>query len=307
MNKIFISTTSFGEYDPSPIELCKKNGYDVLRNPYGRTISPAELIKLANDVVGIIAGTEAITKDVLLRLPLLKVISRCGVGLDNIDLVAADDAGIQVFNTPHAPTQAVAELTIGLILASLRRITEADRLMRRGKWSKPMGHLLAEKTVGIIGYGRIGQAVSKLAEAFEAKVIAYDIKPSSKASMTKTASFDELIATSDIITLHVSSEKYSKECIINSDVIAKMKNRAYIINTSRGGLIDENALYDALKSGKLAGAGIDTFAEEPYTGKLAELDNVVLTPHIGSYAKEARIAMEKQAVDNLLKGLEVKI
>ena len=306
MNKIFISTTSFGEYDSSPIELCEKNGYAVLRNPYGRTISPDELIKLANDAVGIIAGTEIMTKDVLSQLPLLKVISRCGVGLDNIDLVAADDAGIKVFNTPDVPTQAVAELTIGLMLASLRRISEADRSIRTGKWNKPMGNLLAGKIIGIIGYGRIGKAVSKLAGAFEAKVITFDIKPPSKVSMVKTVSFDELITTSDIITLHLSS-KYSKECIINSDVIAKMKNRAYIINTSRGGLIDENALYDALKSGKLAGAGIDTFTEEPYTGKLAELDNVVLTPHIGSYAKEARIAMEKQAVDNLLKGLEVKI
>lgn len=155
MLKIAISTTSFGEYDATPLELCKKMKYRVVINPYLRKVNSQELIRLAKDAVGLIAGTESITNDILLKLPKLKVISRCGVGLDNIELDAAKRLGIKVFNTPDAPTFAVAELTVGLILNLLRKVSQADSNIRSGKWEKPMGNLLYGKKVGIIGFGHV--------------------------------------------------------------------------------------------------------------------------------------------------------
>ena len=305
-NNIFISTTTFAEYDSTPLEMLKRAGVEVHLNPHRRILIAEELVKLAAEVEGLIAGTESLDKDTLKKLKHLRVISRCGAGLDNVDLQAAEELGIKIYSTPDAPTKAVAELTLGLMLNCLRRISRADRSIRKGKWDKPMGELLNGRTVGIIGYGRIGKVVSKLVQALGAKVLAYDIAPISETAGAQLVSFNELFANSDIITLHISADK-AKGYLINSDAIGKMKRGAYLINTSRGELVDENALYNALKSGKLAGAGVDVFEKEPYTGKLVELDNAVLTSHIGSYAKEARIEMEKQAVENLLKGLEVKL
>jgi len=305
MKKIVISTTSFGKYDMSPIDECQKAGYAVVLNPYGRKITPDELIRLAGDAVGLIAGTENLSADVIAQLSELKVISRCGVGLDNIDLEAVRRAGIKLFNTPDAPTQAVAELTVGLMLACLRHIAEADRHIRKGKWVKPMGTLLQSKTVGVVGFGRIGRTVSSLVKAFGANVLAFDVKTFEENAETRMVSFDELIRQSDIVTLHIPAGA-SEEFLITAEVIHKMKKSSCLVNASRGGLVDEDALYDALKSGRIGAAALDTFNKEPYPGPLINLENVVLTPHIGSYAQEARILMERQAAENLLKGLGVK-
>lgn len=302
MEKIAISTSSFGKYDRTPIEECQNAGYAVISNPYGRKVTSDELVGFAYDAVGLIAGTERLFEDVLKQLSKLKVISRCGTGLDNIDLDVAARCGIKVFNTPDAPTQAVAELTVGLILACLRHIPETDLLIRKGPWRKIIGTLLQSKKVGIIGYGRIGRAVSRIVQAFGAQVIAYDIADIPETEGMRMVSFNEVLTEADIITLHIPMTP-SKEPLITAENIGKMKKGAYLINTSRGQLVDESALYNALKSGRLSGAALDTFYEEPYKGPLCELNNIVLTAHIGSYEKETRILMEKQAVKNLLKGL----
>ena len=302
LSKIAITTTSFAEFDSSPIALCGAHGFEVSCNPFARKMNVREIIEIAKDAVGLIAGTELINRETLSNLPSLKVISRCGTGLDNIDLAAAKRLGIKVFNTPGAPTTAVAELTIGLILDSLRGISKSDRKIRQGIWEKEMGVLLEGKTVGIIGLGRIGKAVSRILCAFDAEVIAHDKAKDQKAGRVKLVSFNKLIANSDIVSLHLSFSNKNRH-IIGSKEIESMKRGCFIINTSRGGLIDGKALYSALKSGKLKGAAIDVFEEEPYHGKLTELDNVVLTSHIGSYAKEARVKMELEAVKNLLRGL----
>ncbi|MCX5749187.1 MAG: phosphoglycerate dehydrogenase [Candidatus Saganbacteria bacterium] len=298
--KVFISTTTFAEYEDQPLKMLKDHGMEFQVNPLRKKLSGEELISLAKDAQGLIAGTEVLTAEVLKELKSLKVISRCGAGLDNVDLKAAKGLNIMVFNTPDAPTDAVAELTLGLMLDCLRKISGADRQIRHGKWNKPMGNLLKGKNVGIIGYGRIGKAVGRLAEAFGANVSAYDVAKDPDGK--KYLSFDQLIAGSDIISLHVPGSKTGH--LIHAKAVSNMKNGAFLINASRGGLVDEEALYEALKSGKLAGAGIDTFEKEPYQGKLIELDNAVLTSHIGSYAKESRINMEQQAVENLIRGLE---
>lgn len=305
--KIFISTSSFGKYSHEALELMSKNDCEYKLNPFQRKLSTEEIKEflLKEKVVGLIAGTENINVDVLSVAKTLKVISRCGTGLDNVDLKAAGEYGIKVYNTPDAPTDAVAELTVALMLDCLRLISRTDRNIRRGIWEKPMGTLLKSKHIGIIGYGRIGRALSRLMQAFGAKVLAYDICPIVESQGARIVSFEELISNADIVSLHMPAND-DKKYVIDVEVISRMKKGAYLFNVSRGGLVDENALYEALHSGKLAGAGIDTFASEPYEGKLKELENVVLTSHIGSYAKDARILMEKQAVENLLKGLEVK-
>jgi D-3-phosphoglycerate dehydrogenase len=231
----------------------------------------------------------------------LKVISRCGIGTDAVDLEAAKDLGIKVTITPQAPMVSVAELTLGLMLSLLRRINTNDSLIRSGKWKGPSGNLLSGKTVGIIGCGRIGSYVARLVTAFGCKTIGYDpfIKMHDVCEMM---TLDELIQKADIITLHVP---YSKEnhYMINEERLKSMKKSALLVNVARGGLIDEEALYNALKNGEIAGAALDCFEVEPYIGKLAELDNTVFTPHMGSSASEGRLLMEKEAVDNLINEL----
>jgi D-3-phosphoglycerate dehydrogenase len=298
--KIAISTTSFAKYDNCPLNLCAEKGYEVILNPHGRKVKPAELIELAKDAVGLIAGTESIIEEVLAKLPSLKVISRCGVGIDNVDLDATKRLGVRVFNTPGAPTLAVAELTVGLILDLLRKVSQMDRAMRNKQWQKRMGSLLYGKKIGIKGFGRVGKKVAELLSPFGCELAYADPFVEDGLLGLNRLSLEDLLGWADIITIHVSvSEK-----LIEEREFGLMKKGAYIINTSRGGVIDELILYEYLKNGQLSGAALDVFEQEPYTGSLKELDNVILTPHIGSYAKEARVNMELQAVKNLLEGLK---
>lgn len=299
MNKIAITTTSFGKYSSEPLSLLEINGFEVILNPYGRKLKKDEVLLLCADVIGIIAGTESLDAEILERLPNLKVISRCGTGIDNVDLAAVERLEIRVFNTPDAPTLAVAELTVELILNLLRKINQMDLAIRNGKWEKLMGNLLSGKIVGIIGFGRIGRKTTELLKALGCEVIYYDIKSDESGIWAKRVSLNELLMISDIISIHVST----KEQTIGKEEFKKIKKGAWMVNVSRGGVIDETELYKALKEGHLSGAALDVFEQEPYAGPLKELDNVILTPHIGSYALESRIEIELQAVKNLLAGL----
>ena len=300
-NKILVSPTSFGKCGSQPLDLLEKNNYEVVLNPFGRKMTPDEIIKLGRDCVGIIAGVESLNVKVLESLPYLRCISRCGSGIDNVNLKKAEELNIVVKNTPYGPTRAVAELTIGLIFDVLRQISSRDRSIRNGKWNKEMGFLLRDKIVGVLGLGRIGRNVAELLLKLDTNVIGSDINPD-KEWLKKTKiplfSFDELIKKSDVLCIHVSSsdDKY----LIGKKELNSMKKDSYIVNLSRGGIVDEKALYDVLKNKHLAGAAIDVFQQEPYTGPLTELDNIILTPHVGSYAKESRLEMEIEAVQNLL-------
>jgi len=305
--QVFISTTSFARWDERPLRLLKDADLDVALNPHGRKLTGEEVVELAAGATGLIAGTEPLDAQVLNRLKQLKVISRCGVGMDNIDLETARELGIKVFHTPYGPTLAVAELTVGLILDLLRNVNQMDRELRAGIWKKRMGYLLKGKKVGIIGFGRIGQKTGSLLMALGCKVSYYDIAAVDlrieglKDSGIKKLEMDDLLKVSDIIVIHVSG-KYEKP-LLGVEELNKMKKGAWLVNVARGGVVDGEALYLALKEGRLAGAALDVFEREPYNGPLKELDNVILTPHIGSYAREARVEMEVQAVENLLKGL----
>ena len=299
--KIIITTSSFATYDRSPLDELEKNQIDYTVNPYGRKLTKDEVVDLAKDADGLVAGTEPLNEDVLKQLPKLKVISRCGAGLDNVDLAKSKELNIKVFSTPYGPTLAVAELTLGLMLDLLRKITVMDRELRTGVWKKQMGSLLKGKKVGILGCGRIGQKVAELLTPLEVEIAYYDICTLEGAILLMSK--NELLSWADIITLHCSANADGQPVIGESE-LKLMKDNSWLINASRGGLVDEKALYSVLKEGKLSGAALDVFDNEPYKGPLRDLDNIILTPHIGSYAKEGRIQMEKDAVQNLIHGLQ---
>ncbi|MCA6571782.1 MAG: phosphoglycerate dehydrogenase [Pseudanabaena sp.] len=302
--KLLISTSSFDLQSNQILQKLQQQGFEIILNPYGRRLKESELLELlSDDVVGMIAGVEPITRNVLSSAKSLKIISRCGIGTDSVDLHAAAEMGIPVHITPTAPVIAVAELAVSLILASLRRIAEADRQLRTGTWKPLMGRLIASQVIGLLGYGRVGNRVGQLLKTFGAKRVAYDIASSSLfADTVSVASLDEFLAMATVVTIHIP---YSKENhhLVDRDFINKMQAGSILINTSRGGIIDEEALYDALVSGHLAGAALDVFEEEPYTGKLASLPQVILTPHMGSYAREARTLMEEESAQHLFDGL----
>ncbi len=300
--KVLITPSSFGMCGEEPLELLKKNNISVVLNPYHRKMKPEEVIELGKDCNGLIAGVELLNKDVLSSLPLLTCISRVGVGIDNIDIDYAHKHGIEIRNTPDGPTLAVAELTIGLIFDVLRMITYRDRMIRQGAWNKDMGFLLKGKTVGIIGLGRIGRKVAEMTQMLGAIVIGTDIYPNHAWCRQKNITLlplHDLLTHSDIVCLHLSKLSEEKP-LIGKNEISLMKKTAYLVNLSRGDILDEHALYEALKTQSIAGAAIDVYQKEPYTGPLTELENIILTPHIGSYAKESRLEMEIQAVKNLL-------
>jgi len=303
--EILIATSSFGKHSAEPLDLLKSNGLDIKTNPLERPLTEEEVVRLAGGCVGIIAGTEPYSESNLSRLPQLKTISRCGVGLDGIDLDTTRKMGISVTYTPEAPTQAVAELTLGLILGLVRHIGSSNVQIKKGAWKKQMGRLLEELCIGVIGLGRIGRRVAGLLRGLDVRVIGCDIQPDHSWAHRNGVGIvgkEEVLRESDVLCLHLP---YSKEAhhLIGENEMKIMKAGSFLVNASRGGLVDEDALYYALKSGQLAGAALDTFEREPYEGPLRELENVILTPHIGSYARAGRIKMEIEAAQNLLREL----
>jgi len=302
VSKVLITTSSFSLGNFAQAKSLHDAGISLEMNPHGRRLSEDEVAELvATDVIAILAGLEPLTDRVLSNAKSLRVIARCGTGLDSVDLQAASRLGIDVFNTPDAPTQAVAELTIAHMLNSLRHISTTDSNMRSGKWTPTMGSLLATKTVGLIGVGRIGSAVAKLAQAFGSRVIGFDPVVSSHNSV-ELLSLDEVLNQADIVSLHVPINDQTHH-IVNASAISRMKPGSIVVNVSRGGLIDESALHDALKSQHLSGAALDCFEDEPYSGPLLQIPGVHVTAHMGSYARETRDLMEVEASTNLVNGL----
>ena len=277
----------------------------ILSNPLARKLSPDELIKYARNANGIIAGTELYTKEVLDELPNLKVISRLGVGMDNINQSAAKEKGVKIYKTQTTPALAVAELVLGLMLDLARKISHQNNTLKSGIWQKQMGNLLKGKTLGIIGLGVIGKTLVELVKGFNFNILAFDLFQDNRFAKEHDVNYcdlDTLLSQSDIISIHLNLTDETNQ-LMNAEQISKMKPESILINASRGEMIDEEALYKALKEKKIMGAGLDVFNDEPYSGALTELENVILTPHIGSYAKELRIQMEIEAVENLIRGL----
>jgi D-3-phosphoglycerate dehydrogenase len=253
----------------------------------------------------IVRSATKVTADLISDAKNLKLVARAGVGLDNVDKEACSAKGIKVMNTPGASTNAVAELVIGLIICSMRNVQKAHHQMKNHRWEKKKltGREIGGKTLGIIGYGRIGAMLGAKAQALGMKVIAYSPPPRREDGIvTYVDDLDSFLGQADVISLHAALTDGTRN-IISRDNIAKMKDGAFLVNTARGEMIDEDALYDAVKSGKITGAALDVYQEEPYKGKLLELENVYFTPHIGAGTKEAQLRIGNELVEILKKEL----
>ena len=302
--QVLISTSSFNLANFAQLSDLKKAGVEVKLNPFAARLTEEQVIDLlGTDTIGLIAGLEPLTQNVLKSAKSLKVIARVGTGLDSVDLVAAKELEIIVLNTPDAPTKAVAELTIAHILGLLRHVSQADRQIRSGVWKGLMGSLLETKTVGIVGFGRIGKRMVTLLSAFGASVIISDAQV--KSGDFQNVGLDELCTRSDIVSLHLPYSEATHH-IIDEKRMNLMKKGSFIVNISRGGLVDEAMLLVALKSGHIAGAALDCFEQEPYEGELRNLENVQITAHMGSYARETRDLMEQEASRLLVNALHEK-
>jgi len=305
--KILITPRSFASFSDKPIKMLTEKGYEIQRNNTGKPYKKEEMLKLIRDVDGIIIGIDELSAEIIEEANELKVISKYGIGLDNIDINMATNKKIVVTNTPTANVDAVADLTFGLILSLARRVPEADRKTKSGKWGKIIGKSVWEKTIGIIGLGKIGRQVVKRAKGFEMNILAFDIVKDKKFAQKygiKYVNLEKLLRKSDYITIHVPLND-ATHGMISYEELGKIKEDAFLINTSRGGIVDEEALYDVLRNKKLRGAALDVYNNEPpRESPLKELDNVIMTPHIGAYTEEAIENMSIQAAQNLIDVLE---
>jgi glyoxylate reductase len=290
---------------------------EVRVNPEDRAPTRAELREGVRDRDALLCLlTEKVDGEVMDESPRLQVISNVAVGYDNIDVEAATARGIFVTNTPRVLTETVADLTWALILGTARRVVEADHFLRAGRWQSWSPTLLAgndvhHRTLGVVGLGQIGTAVARRAQGFDMQVLYYDV--SRKAAVEEELGLtyrelDELLRVADFITVHVPLNPATRH-LIGDREIGLMKKSAYLINTSRGPVVDERALVHALKEGKIAGAGLDVFEHEPLTpsSPLVELDNVVLLPHIGSASLATRSAMASLAAECVIAVLSGRV
>lgn len=292
--KVLVTTSSFEQLD-------FLNNYQVILNPYSRRLTEEEVTDLLkqHNPDALLAGVEPLTSSVLEHTDKLSVISRCGVGLDSVDVEAAEKKGITVFNTPNAPAPSVAEMAVTLILSSLRNIPAMDQDMKSGKWVKQKGYLLGAKKVGIVGCGRIGSLTAKYIEAFGAELYGYD-PYITEHTTCKMVSLEQILQECEIISLHLPLNNATRN-LIDKTALMKMKQGALLVNTSRGEIIDEEALFEVLREGRIK-AALDVFCTEPYNGKLCcEGLPIVLSSHQGSSAVESRKIMEQEAALNIIK------
>ena len=280
------------EVDPVLKKILDDNGLKVSYRP---EITPQEILGVIADFhIVIVRSRTTITKEMIDGAEKCKIIARVGVGLDNVDQAAAKERNIRVINAVEGAMNAVAELVLGLMLAMARQTVRGDRGIRNGRWLKKelKGTELRGKYLGIIGLGNIGKRLGRLARGLNMNIIGYDVIPidsefSKEVGLMK-ADLDTLLQSSDYVSIHVPLLD-STYHLLDAQKFSIMKNTARVINTSRGGVVDEEALYEALTGGTLGGAALDVFESEPATGtRLAELDNVILTPHIGAQTKEAQ-------------------
>lgn len=296
--RIAITASSF-DLANLPPELAR---CELVMNTTGFRLDRSGVSQLVSDrVEGAIAGLETYDADVLSKAVGLRAVSRIGTGVDNIDVNEADRLGIAVLRTPDAPTSAVAELTVAFILAGLRHLLENHRRVLDGTWKGRAGGLLEGRMVGLVGAGRIAQAVAHRLRPFGANIQSTDPFVDPERVPFPLVALDELLSTSDIVSLHLPAQQ--GRVLLDRQRIGLMRPGAMLINTARGELVDENALAEALRSGHLAFAGIDAHVVEPYVGPIRDMPDVVLTPHIGSNTIETRRAMEHEAAVNLAVAL----
>ncbi len=302
--KVLITTVPFGRLDSWPLELLNEAGVEYVINPTGKKLTEQGLVEMVSDFDVIIAGTEPITERVMDNAKNLKFISRVGIGLDSVDLLAARKRGIQVSYTPDAPSPAVAELTIGLIISLLRSVQVSNLRMHQGQWYRYLGRQIAEVTIGVIGLGRIGGRVLNRLMAFGTPtLLVNDIMPDPELKRKfklEWVSKEVIYKQADVVTVHLPLTEKTRNMITKTELMM-MKPDAVIINTSRGGIVNEKDLYEVLNDGHLSGAAIDVYEDEPYDGELKTIDRCILTSHMGSMSQDCRARMEIEATEEAVR------
>ena len=298
--RVLVTPTTFGKEDPDLRSTLEKTVGEVIYSPVGRPLTSSELLPLVKEADGYIAGLDQINASVIEAADRLQVIARYGVGVDRVDVEAATQKGIVVANTPGANSVAVAELAIALMLALGRGICRADQATRSGQWPRYSGVGLRGKTVGLVGFGAIGREVASRLNAFGCRVVVADPCVGTDCADTygvQLVPMEELLALSDFVSLHASLNP-STSGMVDRPFLEKLKRGAFIVNTARGELIDEEALQEALEGGHLAGAALDCFSKEPPPADhpLLRLPQVIVTPHTGSHTDEAANAMGRMSL-----------
>lgn len=296
-----VSSFPYGISSRDPLDLLERAGFEVRLSPYRRKHTPQETAAQLADAEVLLAGTEPLPAWVIDAAgPRLRHIARVGVGLDGLDVSACIRRGIAVTYTPDAPARSVVEQVFGLLISLSRRLVESHEGLRKGIWQRHTGILWQGKTLGILGCGRIGRQVAVIARAFGMQVIAHDLVEDhawAAAHGVRYVDLDTLLAESLAITVHLPYTKRTAN-LLSAERLGRMRRGAYLLNTSRGEVLDEAALEALLRSGHLAGAALDVYHHEPYTGTLRELPNVFLTCHQGSCSHDGRYAMEMQSAEN---------
>ncbi|TGM60707.1 phosphoglycerate dehydrogenase [Leptospira vanthielii] len=323
MAKVFVSTFPFCRTSKTALKVLESSGHKVEINPLGRKLKPTEVSEFARNFDALIAGTEDLT-DLVTESKSLKLISRVGVGLDSVPLDLCREKGISVAYTPDAVSPAVSELAVCLIVDGMRKVSFADREIRSGQWTRPYGERIGGSTIGILGFGRIGKRVASHLLGYLPKEILVCDLIDQKDSIIKfrevstnirkmnetlgknwvttaiqQVDLETLLKTSDAITIHVPLTNETKN-LLNFENLSHMKRNAVLINTARGGIVNENDLYKVLKENLISSAAMDVFEEEPYNGPLRDLENVILTEHMGSCSNDCREDMEREAAENVV-------
>jgi len=306
MSKVLVTTVPFAASSRLPIEMLEASEIEYVINPLRRKLKEDELAEMIGDFDVVIAGTESITQKVIDRAKRLKLISRVGVGLDSVDLNAARRRDILVSYTPDAPAPAVAELTLGAILTLLRHLHSSNSGMHRGEWNRFFGRRISEVKFGIIGAGRIGGRVIQMLSSLGApKIMVNDVNPGSEIYQHSNIDWVDkeiIYKEADLISLHLPLTEVTKN-MIGIEQIKQMKRDAFLVNTSRGGIINEADLAFALNSGLVSGAAIDVFEKEPYNGDLQNIEKCLLTSHMGSMSMDCRTQMEVEATEEAVRFL----
>ncbi|EOQ98100.1 putative glyoxylate reductase [Leptospira wolbachii serovar Codice str. CDC] len=323
MAKVFVSTFPFCRTSNAALKILESSGHKVEINPLGRKMKPSEVVEFARNFDALIAGTEDLT-DLVTESKSLKLISRVGVGLDSVPLDLCREKEVSVAYTPDAVSPAVSELAVCLIVDGMRKVSFADREIRSGQWTRPYGERIGGSTIGILGFGRIGKRVASHLLGYLPKEILVCDLIDQKESITqflgvstnihkmnetlgknwgkttiKQVDLDTLLKTSDAITIHVPLTNETKN-LLNFENLSRMKRNAVLVNTARGGIVNENDLYKVIKENLISSAAMDVFEEEPYNGPLRELENVILTQHMGSCSNDCREDMEREAAENVV-------
>ena len=298
---VYVALQQFCEFDGRPLELLLESGFTVRLNDLRRRLKAEEIPHLLEGAEAVLAGVEPYDAGTLASLPRLRCISRCGTGTESIDLEAAQRSRIAVLTTPEEVVEPVAQMTVAMIFGLARNFSLHLADFRTGLWQKRVGALLSEWTIGLVGFGRIGRAVERHLRPFEPRVLVVDpqVSPAQVPSGVTLGSLEQLLSESDLVSLH-ASRRPEEGFLLGRRELSAMKPGSRLVNTTRGHLVDPTALYDLLVSGHLSAASLDVFEEEPFTGPLSRLPQVLCTPHVASLTRASRFAMELRCAQNVV-------